>query len=380
MNADPRLQERKQPERRVFCKLGGDENCSVRNLSENGLCFESLAPIEEKDLLHLRLSVGANNPIEASGKLAWLDSAKRTGGLRLLELSAPAREQIRAWLSETSAASLLQKRDKQPDHGAAIEKLPTWQMVRVPSTQVPSTQLVPIERHRAKARRLFLFGVLLGFGTCTAMIIAISQFAGGANLVSLARMTASPNRAVQSSAAQTRAPVAQPASPSTAVSEPVAAKPLAMQPAAVHTVFAAAPTGPRQQSPLTAGASSTDLMTRRASLVSAVPQPAKAEQPLSARHTAVTSAQAASDAHSSSDQVQHSKKLPPTPQQLWSSFQAGNMKAAVALADLYARGEGVPVNCEQARILLQVASKKNNAEASKKLDELDKSGCPANSE
>ena len=34
------------------------------------------------------------------------------------------------------------------------------------------------------------------------------------------------------------------------------------------------------------------------------------------------------------------------------------MKAAVALADLYTRGEGVEVNCEQARILLLVASGK----------------------
>jgi len=56
------------------------------------------------------------------------------------------------------------------------------------------------------------------------------------------------------------------------------------------------------------------------------------------------------------------------------------MNAAVALADLYTRGEGVPVNCEQARILLLVASEKNNAEASKKLQGLDKGGCPANSE
>jgi len=65
---------------------------------------------------------------------------------------------------------------------------------------------------------------------------------------------------------------------------------------------------------------------------------------------------------------------------LWSALQAGNMRAAVALADLYTRGEGVPVNCEQARILLLVASEKSNAEASKKLQELDKGGCPANSE
>ena len=74
-------------------------------------------------------------------------------------------------------------------------------------------------------------------------------------------------------------------------------------------------------------------------------------------------------------QVQHPKKAPLTPEQLWSALQAGNTKAAVALADLYARGEGVPVNCQQARILLQIASAKKNAEAVRKLQELDKGGC-----
>lgn len=376
MNADPRLQKRKQPERRVFCKLDGDESSIVLNLSEDGLCFESLKPIEEKGLLHLGLSVDGNKPIEATGRLAWLDAAKHTGGLRFLELSAPARQQIRAWLSETSAASpgtkvpTPQKRDRQADDGLAIEKLPTWQVVRV-----PSTQLVPIERHRAKARRLFLLGVLLGFGICTVMIITISQFAGGMILGSPAQPAANSNRA-----AQTQASVTRPPSSSTSISEPAAAKTLAMQSAAVQTVFAAAPTGLRQrQSPQTAGAPSTNLLART-SLASAAPQPAKAEQPLGESQRAIAPAPAASKAHSSSDQLQHSKKLPATPQQLWSAFESGNMKAAVALADLYTRGEGVPLNCEQARILLQVASKKNNAEASKKLDELDKGGCPASTE
>jgi hypothetical protein len=63
--------------------------------------------------------------------------------------------------------------------------------------------------------------------------------------------------------------------------------------------------------------------------------------------------------------------------QLWASFEAGNSKAAVALADVYLRGDGVPVNCEQARVLLFVASKQNNAEATKKLRDLDETGCPA---
>jgi hypothetical protein len=66
-----------------------------------------------------------------------------------------------------------------------------------------------------------------------------------------------------------------------------------------------------------------------------------------------------------------------TSQKLWSSVQAGDTKAAVALADLYLRGDGVPVNCDQARVLLLVASKENDADATKKLRDLEETGCPA---
>jgi TPR repeat protein len=72
------------------------------------------------------------------------------------------------------------------------------------------------------------------------------------------------------------------------------------------------------------------------------------------------------------------KKIPATPQQLWASVQAGNSSAAVALAELYIKGEGVPQNCNQARVLLLVASEKRNAGAIKRLAELDKTGCPPN--
>ena len=63
--------------------------------------------------------------------------------------------------------------------------------------------------------------------------------------------------------------------------------------------------------------------------------------------------------------------------QLWASTQAGDAKAAAGLADLYLRGDGVPADCDQARALLFVASKENNAEATKKLQDLNETGCPA---
>jgi TPR repeat protein len=54
---------------------------------------------------------------------------------------------------------------------------------------------------------------------------------------------------------------------------------------------------------------------------------------------------------------------------------AGDSKAAVELAELYIEGEGVPHNCLQARVLLLAASEKRNANAIKRLHELDKTGC-----
>jgi TPR repeat protein len=65
-----------------------------------------------------------------------------------------------------------------------------------------------------------------------------------------------------------------------------------------------------------------------------------------------------------------------SPAQLWNAVQSGNSNAAVALANLYIKGEGVPQNCQQARVLLLVASEKRNAAAIRRLQELDKDTCP----
>jgi hypothetical protein len=60
---------------------------------------------------------------------------------------------------------------------------------------------------------------------------------------------------------------------------------------------------------------------------------------------------------------------------LWKAVAKNNEPAVLLLADLYARGDGVPRSCDQARILLTAALKRGPAEASQKLQELPKSGC-----
>jgi TPR repeat protein len=61
---------------------------------------------------------------------------------------------------------------------------------------------------------------------------------------------------------------------------------------------------------------------------------------------------------------------------LWSAVASGNYSAEVDLARLYLRGDGVPHNCEQAKVLLQAAGKHGSVEALQQLKELRTGGCP----
>ena len=61
--------------------------------------------------------------------------------------------------------------------------------------------------------------------------------------------------------------------------------------------------------------------------------------------------------------------------QLWAAVGVGDSSAEVNLARLYMKGEGVPRNCEQARILLGAAAKGGNREARQQLLKLRTRGC-----
>jgi TPR repeat protein len=51
------------------------------------------------------------------------------------------------------------------------------------------------------------------------------------------------------------------------------------------------------------------------------------------------------------------------PAELWNAVKRGNVRAEVALANLYLKGEAVPQNCEQAHMLLLAASMKGSKSA-----------------
>jgi hypothetical protein len=212
------------------------------------------------------------------------------------------------------------------------------QRANAPTTpELPNiTRLVPLERHLSVIRRQFIRGVLSGILVSCAVAIPAFKYSNMRQR-GISTQQGSGKTAVENSDTQaaSRALKSAPETAGTSFPMPVLPKPQPPKPSNDFPDDSKSPVSfpVSQPAPLT-GVSFPE------------PQPTK--------KTAVT-----------------------TPQKLWSSVQAGDTKAAVALADLYLRGDGVPVNCDQARVLLLVASKENDANATKKLQDLEETGCPA---
>ena len=61
---------------------------------------------------------------------------------------------------------------------------------------------------------------------------------------------------------------------------------------------------------------------------------------------------------------------------LWKAVGKENPSAILLLSDMYLVGDGVPKSCDQARLLLNAAVRKNVPHAAMKLRNLQTAGCP----
>ena len=399
MTRERRSQARETPEPLGFIQINRDDGGRIRNISEGGLCFETFAPIERERLLQFWFSLNLRERIEAKGRLAWLDARQEIGGLQFLDLSPKARRHLRAYLGTQAVPPPIAHLDTNPaaqlaadfhahvqkDRGeesamkpkgsifqATLAKYSLGELLSAPQASEaaacaePGTQaedarserrpdrastqgggsspwnpmsFVSLERHLNANRRQLLRGVMLGAVISLAVGAAAGWYLGRES----ARSEAS--RAALPAAVSPAVPGAPPISDVSA--HP--ARPISSASVSARSLSAPryAPENPPRGPVSSTAISAADLSAHAEGIVPSHDAGAKA-----------------------------AKKSTATPQQLWTSIQAGNMKAAVELADRFIQGDGVPVNCDQARILLLVASEKNNAEAIKKLHDLDKTGCP----
>jgi hypothetical protein len=216
-------------------------------------------------------------------------------------------------------------------------------------TLQPASGLVPVQKYLAAKRKQLIFGIVLGM--CISATIAMAAF----KVSNYRRQIQDAEKlAAESRAAKLGTEVQPPA--------PAIATPAVPHPAA-GDIFSPGKQKrgtPSDNTPNNQKVPATWLARSRAM-----------EPPVLAASIASSPSR---QPRSSDDASQRQNSR--TPAQLWASVQAGNSKAAVELAELYIQGEGVPQNCAQARVLLLVASEKRNAGAIKRLQDLDKTGCP----
>jgi hypothetical protein len=388
INLDRRQKLRIVPNELVFLQLERDDGGTVLDVSEGGLGFETFAPVNQNGPVHFWFSLNLRDRIEAWGEVVWTNAARKCGGLRFLRLSEEARAQIRRWMTEfsrrqavdgesarrTSPESSPDKFGKgkfdavaafvskaRPRHSTLFSGVDSSASADIPeatfqeqAAQPQHSELVPVQKYVAEKRKQLIFGLVLGICISSMFAIAALKFSNYLRQ----------NRGPEKVAGEARTLRTEPE-----IKQPTAGPPAVTPPAA----------------PTATNASSADIFSgsnpKKTSSSAHVlnPQVATATLPVRPHTTEPAKPDAASappPAQPHTREIASKSKPSRNPAELWASVQAGNSKAALELAELYIQGDGVPQNCTQARVLLMVASEKRNAGAIKRLQELDKAGCP----
>ena len=101
MEPEKRRFVRKRTDQLLYAESGSDNGSILRNLCEEGFSFQSIAPVREEEL-RFTVSVGDGRKLAGVARMAWTDTAKKTGGLSFVNPPPELRRQVRAWLDETS--------------------------------------------------------------------------------------------------------------------------------------------------------------------------------------------------------------------------------------------------------------------------------------
>ena len=373
MQTDRRCVRRKRLDGISYLEFEAGRGGIVLDASEKGLGFRSADAVQQLGPSRIRIwtSPRPEERIEITGNVVWTDSSNKTGGLRFLETGADSSDQIRTWLWQPMEPNVSPPSHEPPRPARPAEKPPdvrqeTRDSVNLPRSPVASRaktgvagarpigprpipglpSLFPANlpgpsqgseaSQRGIAYRLatgFLIGVLVVAGL---VLFQMFRPEVGTFLIRLGEK-------ITESGPQTQSP--QPSSPPVSARPlpPTEAKPAVVQEGAAGN-SALPPDSARQvdsESPDPAPPVTKEVPNRSPDRPST--------DPAQNRGTEVT--------------------------RLWSAVASGNSSAEVDLARLYLRGDGVPRNCEQARVLLRAAAKRGSVEAQQQLKELRASGC-----
>ena len=103
---DRRLQMRTTPASRAYVELGGTNGGTVLNISETGMAIAAADPLvidAYLPLIWFQLP-SSGQSIEISAQIVWLAESKKSAGIRFIDLTAEARNQISNWITSEKPA------------------------------------------------------------------------------------------------------------------------------------------------------------------------------------------------------------------------------------------------------------------------------------
>ena len=344
----------------------------VIDASEKGLGFRAADAVQQLGPSRIRIWISPRpeERIETTGNVVWTDSANKTGGLRFIETGANSSDQIRTWLWQPSELEVSPKVQQFPRPARSTQKPPevrheTRHNANLPRSPVASrakTEARPVgprpipglpslftsnlpgqsrdsqTAQRGIAYRLatgFLIGVLV---VAVAGLFEMFRPEVGASLIHLGeKITGIGPRRQTSSPLPSSAPVPAHPSPSTEATPAVLQKEASMD----------STMPPDSSSQATSQGPNLAIPRKKQA-------PDRSAYPLSPNSAQDRSAEVT---------------------RLWSAVASGNASAEVDLARLYLRGDGVPQNCEQAKVLLSAAAKGGSIDARQELKKLRASDC-----
>jgi periplasmic protein TonB len=110
-----RLRVRQRLDDLIYLDIGADNGGIVLNLSEEGLRFQAVGPLEKQSELRLRIKIpGSQARIDVIAQIAWLSDSKRQAGVRFLDVPSKGLAQIHEWIrSQLPPPSPLEESSKQ---------------------------------------------------------------------------------------------------------------------------------------------------------------------------------------------------------------------------------------------------------------------------
>jgi TPR repeat protein len=405
----------------AYINLDSGNGGIVLDLSRGGFGLQLAVPLGDQNTIRFRLSVAPIYEVEATGEVAWKDETKKRVGLRVTQLPVEIRKQVQTWLgsqpqtsSERSAApapaatsaeasatnemelGFADRRDLEfradrrisdersdPLSAEKIEAVPSpdQSFYTSPKPIFEAAGLTPgpaepeAERSRSAYRSLSMFPssqtieesadpvssrhlltyaaffLALVLGVCLGVVSYVHKREAGELLIRLREKVSG----------ESRPHAIEPASPP-----------------AVRVDAGSLPNGDMTPD-------QTETHDSPLGAISKAP-PTEAQEP--GRRDSATANSMSVNSYGEdggqSDLALARKYLrersspgyaTEAEQLLWSAIEKGSTAAEVELADLYLSGDGLPKNCEQARVLFIAASNSNNAVAAERLANFRRYGC-----